>query len=68
MVKKKTVIPVVNNSNEENTDKVEDIINVEEDNIQVEEYLIKLEDDEIREKDEIDTHDKLPEKPKKGTK
>jgi hypothetical protein len=36
MVKKVTVIPVINNSNEENTDKVEDILKVEEDDTQFE--------------------------------
>jgi hypothetical protein len=75
MVKQITVIPVINNSNEENTEKVEDIINIEEDNKQVEENnihgienLIKLEDDETREKEEINTYEELPEKPKKGKK
>jgi hypothetical protein len=68
MVKKITVIPVINNSNEENTENVEDIINVEEDNIQVEEDILKLEDNEIREKDEINTFEELPENPKKGKK
>jgi hypothetical protein len=66
MFKQQTVIPVINNSNEENTDKVEDIIKVEEDNIQVEEDIVKLEDDEIREQDEINTYVKLPDKPKQG--
>jgi hypothetical protein len=68
MVQKIRVIPVINNSNEENTDKVEDVMKVEEDDIHVEEDIIKLEDDEIREDDEIHTHDKLPDKPNKGKK
>jgi hypothetical protein len=68
MVKQITVIPVNNNSNDENTEKVEDIINIEENDIQGGEDLIKLEDDETREKEEIITHNKLPELPEKSKK
>ena len=59
MVKKITVIPVNNNSNEEIT---QDIINVQEKET-VEENIIKLEDDIIREKDEINTNVELDVKP-----
>ena len=63
MVKKITVIPVNENSNEEIIQQDEEIINVEEKDT-VEEHNIKLEDDTIRETDEIHTNEKLEDKPK----
>jgi hypothetical protein len=47
MVNNITIIPVINNSNEENTDKVEDVMKVEENDIHVEEDILKLEDNEL---------------------
>lgn len=68
MVKKITVIPVNENSNEEIIQQDEEIINVEE-NDTIEENDIKLEDDTIRETEEINTTEKLEDKPKsKGKK
>ena len=68
MVKKITVIPVNENSNEEIIQQDEEIINVEE-KYTVEEHNIKLEDDTIRETEEINTTEKLEDKPKsKGKK
>ena len=68
MVKKITVIPVNNNSNEEIIQQDAEIINVEE-NDTIEEHNIKLEDDTIRETEEINTTEKLEDKPKpKGKK
>jgi hypothetical protein len=78
MVKQITVIPVNNNSNEENIEQVEDIINIEENDIEGGEDIIKREDDETREREERITNEreeritnelpKLPEKSKKGKK
>ena len=50
MVKKITIIPVNDNSNEEIITQYVEINNVEEENI-IEENIIKLEDDIIREKE-----------------
>ena len=63
MVKKITVIPVNNNSNEEIIPQDEEIINVEEKET-LENNIIKLEDDAIREIEEIHTNEKLEDKPK----
>ena len=68
MVKKITVIPVNENLNEEIKPQDEEIINIEEKDT-VEETNIKLEDDTIREIEEINTTEKLEDKPKsKGKK
>ena len=68
MVKKITVIPVNENSNEEIIQQDAEIINVEEKET-IEEHNIKLEDDTTRETDEINTTEKLEDKPKsKGKK
>ena len=68
MVKKITVIPVNEISNEEIIQQDAEIINVEE-NDTFEEHNIKLEDDTIRETEEINTTEKLEDKPKsKGKK
>ena len=68
MVKKITVIPVNENSNEEIIQQDEEIINVEEKET-IEEHNIKLEDDITREAEEIQTTEKLEDKPKsKGKK
>ena len=61
MVKKITIIPVNNNSNEEIKPQDIEISNVKADNI-VEENIIKIEDDLIREQDEIRTNEILDEK------
>ena len=63
MVNTITISPVLNNSNEEITQHVEDILKVEEQDT-VEEHIIKLEDDITREKDAIKTNEELDDKPK----
>ena len=68
MVKQITVIPVNENSNEEIIQQDAEIINVEEKET-IEEHNIKLEDDITREAEEIQTTEKLEDKPKsKGKK
>ena len=62
MVKQITVIPVINNSNEEIIPQDVDITNIEE-TYTVEEHIIKVEYDTIRDTDEINTNDKLEDKP-----
>ena len=57
MVKQITVIPVIENSNEETIPQDAAIINVEE-NYTVDENIIKLEDDTTRETYEIHTNEK----------
>ena len=57
MVKQITVIPVLENSNEETIPQDAAIINVEE-NYTVDENIIKLEDDTTRETYEIHTNEK----------
>ena len=63
MVKKITVIPVNNNSNDEIIQQDEDITNVQEKE-PLEENIIKLEDDTTREKYEIITNVELDDEPK----
>ena len=57
MVKQITVIPVIENSNEETIPQDAAIINVEE-NYTVDENIIKLEDDTTRDTYEIHTNEK----------
>ena len=67
MVKKITGIPVNDKSNEEIIPQYVEITNVEEKDT-VEEDIIKVEDDILREQDEINTTEKVEDKPKpKGT-
>ena len=67
MVKTITLIQVHNNSNEEITQQVEDILNVEE-QYPVEEHISQLEDDITRFNQENNTNEELDDKPKtKGT-
>jgi hypothetical protein len=68
MVKKITVIPVNNNSNDEIIQQDEEITNVQEEETH-EENIIKLEDDITREQEEITTNVELVDEPKtKGKK
>ena len=64
MVKKISVIPVNDNSNDNIIPQDVEISNVEEKEHIVEENIIKTQDNWIRETDEIDTNDKLEDKAK----
>ena len=69
MVKKITVIPVNDNSNDEIIQQDEEITNVQEEEETHEEDIIKVEDDIIREQEEIITNVEVVDEPKpKGKK